>query len=263
MQHVHHFSAGPATPVFAYLLSCLGCALGLLSMQRARAHHGWHRGAWLALGAVSIGGTGIWVMHFVAMLGFDVEGADIRYGLTRTVVSLVVAVGIVAVGLAAVSFGEVGWGRLVGAGAITGGGVAAMHYLGISAMRMNASVDYDLALVVLSVAIAVVAATAALWAALNVRGMAATIGAALIMGVAVGGMHYTGMAAMIVQVTGGASPVGGVQASAFFGPLAMVIGVVSAVSLLFVGISSNEKEIEEDRWADGQLEKLLSDRGRD
>ncbi|GLZ40802.1 MHYT domain-containing protein [Actinokineospora sp. NBRC 105648] len=263
MNHVHHFSVGAITPVLAYLLSTLGCALGLLSMQRARAQHGWSKRLWLALGAVSIGGTGIWVMHFVGMLGFAVDGTEIRYDLFRTLLSLVVAIGIVGLGLSAVGYGKATWPRLIGAGTITGIGVAAMHYLGISAMHMNAQVGYDTLLVVASIVIAVVAATAALWATLNVRGIAATIGAALIMGIAVSGMHYTGMAAMAVEVFGGGSgQLTGIEAYSFFGPLAMVLGVLTAVSLLTVGISSSEKEIEEDLWAEQQLEKLLGDRAK-
>ncbi|MBM7773787.1 NO-binding membrane sensor protein with MHYT domain [Actinokineospora baliensis] len=261
MDHVHHFSAGAVTPALSYLMSCLGCALGLMSMQRARAHSGWSRRGWLTLGALSIGGTGIWVMHFVAMTGFAVDGTEIRYDLPRTILSLLVAVGIVAIGLTAVVHGKASWGRLIGAGAITGIGVASMHYLGISAMRMGATVDYNIAVVVLSVVIAVVAATAALWATLNVRGIAATAAAALIMGIAVNGMHYTGMAAMIVStLSERPGAITGVDAAAFFGPLAMVLGVLTALSLLAVGIGSTEKEIEEDLWAEQQLRKLLGER---
>ncbi|WP_026425224.1 MHYT domain-containing protein [Actinokineospora inagensis] len=264
MDHVQHFSAGPVTPVLAYLVSCLGCALGLLSTQRARARQrGWSRRSWLALGAVSIGGTGIWVMHFVAMLGFAVDGAVIRYDLTRTILSLVVAIGIVAIGLVAVSRGKATRLRLAAAGTVTGLGVASMHYLGISAIQMSANVAYNVTLVVLSVVIAVVAATAALWATLNVRGVAATAAAALIMGVAVTGMHYTGMAAMLVS---GLDPTPtlstGLDAYAFFGPLAMVLGVVTALTLLAIGIGSTESEVAEDLWAEQQLEALLNERNR-
>ncbi|PPK71336.1 MHYT domain-containing protein [Actinokineospora auranticolor] len=264
MDHVHHFSVGAVTPVLSYLIACLGCTLGLFSMQRARAQIGLPKQAWLALGAVSIGGTGIWTMHFVAMMGFSVDGTPIRYDLFRTMISLAVAVGIVWIGLWSVARGKATWPRLIGAGAITGVGVASMHYLGISAMAMNAHVGYDTGLVVLSVVIAVVAATAALWATSNVRGIVATAGAALIMGVAVSGMHYVGMAAMEVgQVTGArASDVQGLEAFSFFGPLAMVLGVLSALSLLAVGIGATEREIAEDQWAEEQLRSLMGDRAK-
>ena len=79
---------------------------------------------------------------------------------------------------------------------ITGIGVASMHYIGMAAMEMPATMSYKPALFALSIVIAIVAATAALWAALRLRGFWHTFGAAMIMGVAVSGMHYTGMAAM-------------------------------------------------------------------
>jgi NO-binding membrane sensor protein with MHYT domain len=261
MGHINHFSSGAITPLLAYALSCLGCALGLLSMQRARMHVGGSRWGWIALGAVSIGGTGIWVMHFIAMLGFSVTGTAVRYDVVVTLVSLVVAVGIVWLGLTAVVFSRSGWSALAGAGLITGSGVATMHYLGISAMNMHGEVDYDLVLLVASVVIAVIASTAALWAALNINGIAATIGAAMVMGLAVSGMHYTGMAAMHVDVTGGVPhTLAGVDAYDFFVPLTLVIAVVTAITLLGVAVSPNGEEIKEDQWADRELEKLMNRR---
>ena len=85
---------------------------------------------------------------------------------------------------------------LVTGGVIVGVGVASMHYMGMSAMIMPDSVHYNMPLFVLSVVIAIVAGTVALWIGTWVRSTRATIGASLIMGVAVSGMHYTGMAAM-------------------------------------------------------------------
>ena len=84
-------------------------------------------------------------------------------------------------------------------GVIVGIGVASMHYLGMAAMIMPDTMSYNPVLLALSVVIAVVAGTVALWIGTWVRGIGATIGASLIMGVAVSGMHYTGMAAMHVH----------------------------------------------------------------
>ena len=47
---------------------------------------------WLSLAAVAIGGTGIWTMHFVAMLGFSVVGTPIRYDVGLTAASALIAV---------------------------------------------------------------------------------------------------------------------------------------------------------------------------
>ena len=76
---VHHFSYGLLTPTVAYILSILGSLLGLLCTARARtARNNKQRSWWLVLAAFAIGGTGIWSMHFMAMLGFTVTGTRIR-----------------------------------------------------------------------------------------------------------------------------------------------------------------------------------------
>jgi NO-binding membrane sensor protein with MHYT domain len=87
------------------------------------------------------------------------------------------------------------------AGTVTGLGVAAMHYLGMAAIHTNGTLHYDAATVALSIVIAVAAATAALWAAVSIHALWASLGASLVMGVAVTGMHYTGMAAVSVHLS--------------------------------------------------------------
>ena len=157
---------------------------------------GAQRARWLLLATVSIATTGIWVMHFVAMLGFSIPGQAIRYSVPITVVSMLIAVAVVGVGLLIVGFGTAADGTCLLGGLIIGCGVASMHYIGMAAMRMPDAVRYSLPVVALSVLIAVVAGTAALWAALRLTTVWSTLAASLIMGVAVSGMHYTGMAAM-------------------------------------------------------------------
>ncbi len=198
MLTVHNFSYGLVTPVLGYLMSCLGAFLGLRCTARAMASTGRERLSWLLLAALSIGTTGIWVMHFIAMLGYTMPGQAIHYSVLITIGSMLIAVVVVGIGLLIVGFAARNWRNLLLAGAFTGLGVAAMHYTGMAAMRMPARMTYSPALFALSVVIAIVAATAALWAALNLSGARATLGAAMIMGVAVSGMHYTGMAAMHV-----------------------------------------------------------------
>ncbi|WP_067540111.1 MHYT domain-containing protein [Nocardia crassostreae] len=199
MLEIDQFTYGWLTPTLAYVMSVTGSLLALRCMVRARAQTG-HRG-WVAIGAVALGGTGIWVMHFIAMLGFSVREATIRYNVPITVISALIAMGVVWLGLSIVvhRHGGEAFALLTG-GTVTGLGVGAMHYSGMYAMKTNAAVRYDSWIVLLSLAIAVVAATAALWFALHVRGLIATIGAALIMGIAVCGMHYTGMYSMRAHV---------------------------------------------------------------
>lgn len=202
---VDGFRYGAVTPVAGYLMACLGGALGLRCIVRTLLSPRSFKPGWLALGATAIG-CGIWTMHFIAMTGFHVEETRVRYDAAITVLSLAVAVAVVGIGVFIVGYRGTRGVTLAVAGGVTGLGVAAMHYLGMAAMRLNGDVGYDPAGVALSVLIAVAAATAALWSAVTVRGFLTSLGASLVMGVAVSGMHYTGMAAVSVHVhdtTGG------------------------------------------------------------
>ncbi|WP_019071651.1 MHYT domain-containing protein [Streptomyces hokutonensis] len=196
---VSDFYYGAVTPVAAYLMACLGAALGLRCTTRS-LRRPQHRARWLAMGAVSIG-CGIWTMHFIAMIGFSVQGALVNYDTTKTLLSLLVAIVVVAVGVFLVGYRGGSPLNLAIAGTVTGLGVAAMHYLGMAAIQTNGTLHYDPLTVVLSVVIAVGAATAALWAAVSIHALWASLGASLVMGVAVTGMHYTGMAAVSVHLT--------------------------------------------------------------
>jgi NO-binding membrane sensor protein with MHYT domain len=241
---IHHFTYGALTPALAYAMSCAGSLLGLLCTTRARMYTGGAQARWLLFGALAIGGTGIWVMHFVAMLGFTISGATIRYDIPLTLLSAVIAIVVVGFGLLIVGLGQLTLGSLLLSGTITGIGVAAMHYAGMAAMHANTEIHYDRSLVAVSVLIAIAAATAALWAALRVRGGWATTGAALIMGVAVCSMHYTGMAAMSVR--GGAED--GMPAGApplqFLAPLIVGIAVSTICLLTAVAVAPSQREIQ-------------------
>lgn len=150
---------------------------------------------WLLAAATALGGGGIWSMHFIAMLAYKMP-INVTYDFGLTALSLVIAVLVTGLGLLMV--GRMGIKPVtLGCGALlTGTGVAAMHYTGMAAMQMAADIDYNRSIVALSVLIAVVASAAALWLAFSLRGNLQRFGSALVMGVAVCGMHYTGMAAV-------------------------------------------------------------------
>ena len=245
MVTVHNFSYGLLNPLLSYAVSCLGAFLGLRCITRARAYSGFNRVRWLSLAAVALGATGIWAMHFIAMLGFTIPGQQILYNVPLTIASMLIAIAVVGVGLFIVGFGNGGPRPLVIGGVIVGIGVAAMHYMGMSAMVMPDSMHYDTLLFIASVVIAVVAGTAALWAGTRVRGTRATLLASLIMGVAVSGMHYTGMAAMHVTM-GSMSGMGGVAGVSFLVPLLVGITVVTFAVTLVISLSPTEEEIHED-----------------
>jgi NO-binding membrane sensor protein with MHYT domain len=245
----NNFSYGLLTPALAYLMSCLGAFIGLRCTTRAYAYTGAARARWLVLAAVSIGATGVWVMHFIAMLGYTIPGMTIRFNIAVTIGSMLIAVAVVLAGLLIVGFGQQTTRNLLVAGLLTGVGVASMHYTGMAAMEMPASMTYTPVLFGLSVLIGIVAATAALWAALRLRGIRATLGAALIMGVAVSGMHYTGMAAMHMHMVpaGTPWPAGGATGESFLLPLIIGIGAISIIMTALLVFSPTEAEILEDR----------------
>lgn len=243
---MHGFSFDVLTAVIAYAVSVVGSALGLLCTPRARVAVGAARGRWLALAAVSIGGTGIWVMHFIAMLGAEVSGTPLRYDVPLTILSMVLAIAVVAVGLFVVGYMKHSGWLFVG-GAVTGAGVAIMHYVGMAAINLYGDIQYDPLLVVISVLIAIVAATAALWATVNIGTVGAIVPAALVMGVAVNGMHHVGMAAASVvphEVTGGLH---GMAGQSFLLPLVVGISFITVVTLAVVALSPNAREIAEER----------------
>ncbi|MFI7634778.1 MHYT domain-containing protein [Nonomuraea sp. NPDC049400] len=254
MTAVNHFTYGLLTPLLAYVMSCIGSMLGLRLTAQAHASRGGSRVRWLLGAAISIGGTGIWVMHFIAMMGFQVEGTQIKYDVWLTAASAVVAIVVVGTGLFLVSYGGGRVLALLGGGLLTGLGVASMHYLGMYAMNMSAHVAYDRLTVAASVAIAVVAATVALWFTLRVKKPIWITLAALVMGVAVSGMHYTGMYAMRVTVDSEPGVVTGADALDFLVPLMTVISLITLTMLLMVILSPSEEELHEDAELVAKLE---------
>jgi diguanylate cyclase (GGDEF)-like protein/PAS domain S-box-containing protein len=169
----------------------LGSRVTLTSGRTARV--------WLIGGAAAMG-IGIWSMHFVGMLAFHL-GVPLAYDVPITLVSVVPAIATSALALAAIRRGNAGWRAVTFSALLMGGGICAMHYTGMAAIKMQPAFEYDVALVAASALIAVVASYAALHIAFRTRAQVTSnvlwqrIGAALVMGAAVCGMHYTGMAA--------------------------------------------------------------------
>jgi NO-binding membrane sensor protein with MHYT domain len=236
-----HASFGWLTPTLSYAMACVGSALGLRCTVRALAETGRSRRNWLITAASALG-TGIWTMHFIAMLGFGVSGSEIRYDVPLTVLSLLVAMLVVGIGVFAVGYGRRRPRALAAGGLTTGLGVASMHYLGMAALRLHGTVSYDPWLVGLSVLIAVVAATAALWAALTIRAPLVVAGACLVMGAAVSSMHYTGMLAVRVAVHPSVQALPGARATAFLFPLVVGLGSYLFLTSAFVALSPTARE---------------------
>lgn len=166
---------------------------GRIATAKGRAVHFWTAGGAFAMG------IGVWSMHFIGMLAFDLPIA-LGYDITLTGLSLLTAIlssgfALWLVSQSRLPLWQLGFGALV-----MGAGISAMHYTGMAAMRMQPGIDYDPMLFAVSLLIAVGASGAALWIAFRLRLHTPYVslirgGAAIIMGIAIVGMHYTAMAA--------------------------------------------------------------------
>ncbi|APA88145.1 EAL domain-containing protein [Paraburkholderia sprentiae WSM5005] len=195
------------TGVYNPLLVCLSLVVAFLASYTAVELSGGlnalasakRRPLWLVGGAVSMG-VGIWSMHFIGMLAFSLP-ITVGYDFSVTAASLFLAIGVSLIALATASRGALSRGRLCVAGTIMGIGVAAMHFTGMHAMQMSPAIEYTTWKVVLSVGVAIAASMAALWLAFRLRTsdvenlVVKRLGAAVIMAVAITGMHYLGMSA--------------------------------------------------------------------
>jgi NO-binding membrane sensor protein with MHYT domain len=199
MATVDHFSHGLISPVFAFGLAFLGSGLALSCAARARAAGSTHRTRWLTLASMSLGG-GIWLMHFMAMLGFDVPATPLRYDTGLTTVSALLAVVVVFLGLFVAGSGRPTPLKIIAGGVFTGAGVSAMHYTGMAAVRVAGFLTYDAGLVLASVMVAIAAAIVALWLSVVVHGRGQVLTAGGVMATAVCAMHYTAMAAVQVHL---------------------------------------------------------------
>src|SRR5688500_4071228 len=154
---------------------------------------------WLLGGAAAMG-MGIWSMHFIGMLAYSVE-IPLRYGIFKTLLSLLIAMVTSGFALAIASRPQLSLTRLAIGSIVMGAGICAMHYSGMAAIQIVPMITYELLRVLATTAIAIGASCAAVWLAFKLRsGQSAYIalargGAAVVMGLAISGMHYTAMAA--------------------------------------------------------------------
>jgi diguanylate cyclase (GGDEF)-like protein len=204
-----------------------------LTMRSSDAR-GWQKRSWIAGAGVTMG-VGIWSMHFAGMLALRMS-MPVSYNASLVVLSLLAAVLGASVSLAMVTRPHVSRRGLLSAAAFMGFAVAAMHYLGMASMQMAAVVHWQIALVVLSVAIGLVASLMALTLFVRIRqssdgfGFARRAAAAVLLGVGVAGLHYTAMqAATFTAAMGSRTARHGFTTNSLVVLLALAAGVMLAV----------------------------------
>ena len=193
---------------------------------------------WLLGGAAAMG-MGIWSMHFIGMLAYSVP-IQLRYNVSVTLASLIIAMLTSGFALGIASRRDLSLARLAVGSVIMGAGICAMHYTGMVAIQIMPLIAYDPVLVMASIVIAVSASFAALWLAFRLRNgqsglmLLARAGAAVAMGLAITGMHYTAMAACMLAP--GAYCWGG--AAFDNGWLALTIGLIALAVLAITLITA-------------------------
>ncbi|MDB4911431.1 MAG: Hybrid sensor histidine kinase/response regulator [Gemmatimonadetes bacterium] len=189
----------PVLVTISVVIGCLASYTALDLAGRVTVARKRNRLTWLLYGSTAMG-IGIWSMHFVGMLAFRMS-VPVAYDVPLVLTSALIAVAAACLALFTVSRANLPTPRLLLAGAVLGVAIAGMHYAGMAAMHMPASLHYDLPRVWLSIAIAITASCVALWLAFRFRHDESLLGrwrrgvSALVMGVAISGMHYTGMSA--------------------------------------------------------------------
>ncbi|TQV72508.1 MHYT domain-containing protein [Denitrobaculum tricleocarpae] len=190
----------PALIALSLAVAIIGSYAGLHMVERMVLLSGAVRKSILAASAVAIG-VSIWSMHFIGMLALQLP-ISINYDILTTLISALVSILMTGVGLALVSYGRVTPLKLAAAGIAMGGGISTMHYVGMSAVRANCTIAYTPWLVIASVLIGVLASTLALYLASRDKKRWQVVCAAVVMGLAMAGMHYVAMgAATFVPVT--------------------------------------------------------------
>jgi PAS domain S-box-containing protein len=197
--------------IYDYRLVALSVLISMLASYaaldlggRVTASRGSVRSLWLMGGAAAMG-IGIWSMHYIGMLAYSLP-VPIFYHWPTVLLSLLAAILASAVALFVVSRNEMGLLRIGMGGLLMGSGIAAMHYVGMNAMRLPAMCRYSAGLVVLSIVLAVLISLVALWLTFYLRSQINSmswqkLASAALMGAAIPVMHYTGMAAAMFRFT--------------------------------------------------------------
>jgi NO-binding membrane sensor protein with MHYT domain len=194
--HVHY---DPFLVVVSVAVGIFASYVALDLTERVNRAQDRAKRVWLLCGSVAMG-VGIWSMHFVGMLAFHLP-VPVQYDVPLVLLSVLVAVLASALALTTASRTMLPLSIIVAASLLMGGAINGMHYIGMAAMRLPALVTWRPLLVVASIVIAVTASFLALVLALKLRDSSREVfrwrrlWAAAVMGIAISGMHYTGMAA--------------------------------------------------------------------
>jgi diguanylate cyclase (GGDEF)-like protein len=231
--------------------------------QRSVESRAWQKRLWVGAAGVTMG-LGIWSMHFVGMLALEM-GMPVSYDGALVVLSLIAAVGGASVALAVVSRPQATTRGVVSAAAFMGFAIAAMHYLGMASMQMDATIHWNIPLVVLSLAIGFGASLFALWLIVRIRVSTVELGfgrrvlASVLLGLGVAGLHYTAMASATFRVMAGAmSARNGLHTNSLLILLVIGAAIMLAVLVGGAGVDRRRANLAEDLSVVANLARQLA-----
>jgi diguanylate cyclase len=239
-----HFN--PGLVVLSVFVAALAGYLALDLVQRATAAEPHARRILIGVGGITMG-LGIWSMHFIGMLSFDMS-MPASYDPVLVVLSLLVAIVGSGIALTVVARARARLGDLFCAATFLALAIAAMHYLGMASMEMGATINWNLGLVALSVVIGFIASLFALWLVMMIGrerlhlGFRVRLGAAVILGFGVAGLHYTGMLAASFHATKiGAEGAAGATIGSGWIFTALVIGAALMLAVLIAAAAFDQR----------------------
>ena len=227
----------PTLVGLSLLVAIFSSWMGLQVTGQASAHPS-HRAIALGTGSLALG-AGVWAMHFIGMLAFDLC-TPVHYDHWTTLLSALPSIGASWVALSLISRPELRLSHLLVGGVLVGAGIGAMHYAGMDGMRMRLSLHYDPFTFAVSILVAVILATLALSVRhglsrfQSVSESRRLLLSACVMGCAIAGMHYTGMAA--ARFSGTVDPGGAADTNSGFLALSITVTTV-ALSVAVLGVN--------------------------
>jgi diguanylate cyclase len=220
------FSYDHGLVALSIAVAMLGSFTGLVMMTGIRAATANEVKLRILFGGIGIGG-GIWSMHFISMLAVILP-IRLTYDVAETAVSAVIAIAFTATALTIVSFKKLGRATLPLSALFLGFGIGGMHYLGMHAIRGGCALQYSWIGVAISIAIAIQASGVALWFAFRQRGVVDTFLGAMVLGLAIAAMHYSGMEATRFLPASGPTEALRLMLSEHYLALAIAVAVYTA-----------------------------------
>ncbi len=266
--HAGHTHPGhtPGLVALSVLLAIVTAVIGLQAASRARDAAGaapYVKGLVLGSGVFAFG-AGIWAMHFIGMLALDLN-LPVGYRLDRTLASMLPGLGAAGIALWTAARSTASVARILGAGTLVGGGIGLMHYSGMSAMQMPATLRYDPLWFGVSILAAVALASFALWIRFRLDGLPglrrwqAGLASGTVLGLAVSSMHYLGMHAARFDASGGASGAFAetVDARLLAAGIAIVTGLLALFSAAANGLLHYSRLLQAKRADARRLQSII------